>query len=84
MKALQFKGYEAKWYDKRRSIAILNFDKIFGFILNVPSDNKIGGIISLPWKRNHWYAVTKINNSKRMSNDFKKKKEKKNFFLSFL
>ena len=64
MKALQYKGFEAKWYDKRRPIIILNFDKIFGFILNVPSDNKIGGFISLPWKRNHWFAIARINNSK--------------------
>ncbi len=63
MKALQYKGFEAKWYDKRRPVSILKLDKIFGFILNVPSDNKIGGFISLPWKRNHWYAVAKINNS---------------------
>ena len=61
MKAVQLNGYEALWFDKRRPITILNLIKVKGFILNVPSDFKIAGIISLPWERKHWIAVTKIN-----------------------
>ncbi len=61
MKAVQLNGFEALWFDKRRPITILNLIKVKGFILNVPSDFKIAGIISLPWERKHWIAVTKIN-----------------------
>lgn len=38
----------------KRSISILNLSKIKGFILNIPSDYKIGGFIPLPWERKHW------------------------------
>lgn len=61
MKAVQLNGYEALWFDKRRPITILNFINVKGFILNVPSDYKLAGILSLPWERKHWIAVTKIN-----------------------
>lgn len=64
MKAVQLKEHEAVWFDKRRPITILNFNKIKGFILNVPSDYKIAGIFALPWERKHWIAVTKIKECK--------------------
>ena len=64
MKAVQLKEHEAVWFDKRRPITIINFNKIKGFILNVPSDYKIAGIFALPWERKHWIAVTKIKDSK--------------------
>ena len=64
MKALQLRNYEAIWFDKRKSASILTFGNIKGFILNVPSDYKIAGIIGLPWERKHWYAVTLINDGK--------------------
>jgi josephin len=77
MKAVQLSDHEAIWFDKRRPISIINLINVKGFILNVPSDYKIAGLISLPWERKHWIAVTKINerNSKL---DFL------NFVLSFL
>lgn len=62
MKAVQLKEHEAIWFDKRKPILTLNLNKIKGFIVNVPSDYKIGGFISLPWERKHWIAITKINN----------------------
>lgn len=43
----------------------MNLNNIKGFILNVPSDYKIGGIIALPWERKHWYSISKINNRKK-------------------
>jgi josephin len=57
MRAVQLKDHEAVWFDKRRPISTLNFSVIKGFILNVPSDYKFGGIISLPWERKHWYFI---------------------------
>ncbi|CAF0801132.1 unnamed protein product [Brachionus calyciflorus] len=60
MKALQLRDHEAIWFDKRRSVTILNFANIKGFILNIPSDYKIAGILPLPWERKHWVAISRI------------------------
>lgn len=60
MKALQAKGFEAKWFDKRKDPSCLNLKLIFGFILNVPSDYKLS-FITLPLRRRHWIAMKRIN-----------------------
>ncbi|RNA40202.1 josephin-2 [Brachionus plicatilis] len=60
IKALHLRDHEAIWFDKRRSVSILNLSRIKGFILNIPSDYKIGGFIPLPWEKKHWIAVSKI------------------------
>ncbi|XP_076645271.1 josephin domain containing isoform X1 [Halictus rubicundus] len=60
MAALQQKGREAVWFDKRRDPTCLCLDNIEGFILNVPTEYKLGFVL-LPLKRRHWIAVKKIH-----------------------
>ena len=38
----------------------LNLDNIFGFIMNVPSDYKLGFVL-LPLRRRHWVAIRQIH-----------------------
>ncbi|XP_058874388.1 josephin-2-like isoform X2 [Acipenser ruthenus] len=56
MAALQSRGLAAVWWDKRRSLDSLCLDRVFGFILNIPSLVLLG-FLSLPIKRRHWIAV---------------------------
>lgn len=60
MAALQRKNYEALWYDKRKDPKCLNLMNIFGFILNVPSDYKLGFVL-LPLRRRHWITIRQIH-----------------------
>ncbi|XP_058797905.1 josephin-2 [Phymastichus coffea] len=60
MAALQKRGCEAVWFDKRRDPKCLCLDNIQGFILNVPTDYKFGFVL-LPLKRRHWIALKKID-----------------------
>ncbi|XP_001604036.1 josephin-2 [Nasonia vitripennis] len=60
MAALQIRGCEAVWFDKRRDPDCLCLDNIEGFILNVPHEYKFGFVL-LPVKRRHWIALKKIN-----------------------
>lgn len=60
MAALQRKGREAVWFDKRRDPKCLCLDNIEGFILNVPTEYKLGFVL-LPLKRRHWIALKKIH-----------------------
>nr|CAD7265215.1 unnamed protein product [Timema shepardi]CAD7578540.1 unnamed protein product [Timema californicum] len=59
MAALHRRGYEAIWFDKRKDPKCLNLANIFGFILNVPSDYKLG-FVMLPLRRRHWVAIRDI------------------------
>lgn len=59
MAALQKKGYEAVWFDKRKDPACIDLSKIFGFILNIPSEMKFG-FLQLPLNRKHWIAVREV------------------------
>lgn len=60
MSALQSKGYEMIWFDKRKDPSCLNLDNITGFILNIPSDYKLS-FITIPLKRRHWFALKELN-----------------------
>ncbi|XP_024943441.1 josephin-2 [Cephus cinctus] len=60
MAALQHKGREAVWFDKRRDPNCLCLENIEGFILNVPTEYKLGFVL-LPLKRRHWVALRKIH-----------------------
>ncbi|CAK9813979.1 Josephin-like protein [Anthophora quadrimaculata] len=60
MAALQQRGREAVWFDKRRDPKCLCLDNIEGFILNVPTEYKLGFVL-LPLKRRHWIALKKIH-----------------------
>ncbi|XP_018324867.1 josephin-1 [Agrilus planipennis] len=61
MKALQTKGYEAIWFDRRKDPSCLIHSNIFGYILNIPTDLKFG-LITLPVYRRHWIAIRKVHN----------------------
>nr|XP_046207962.1 josephin-1-like isoform X2 [Oncorhynchus gorbuscha] len=56
MAALQIRGYEAVWWDKRRDVGSIALSNVMGFILNVPS-NLRWGPLRLPLKRQHWIGV---------------------------
>lgn len=68
--ALAKKQYEVVWFDKRKHLSTLNFDNIFGLILNVP-DTHSNAIFAIPlsyippqaqiWSsQKHWVAIRKI------------------------
>ncbi|XP_054716340.1 josephin-1-like [Uloborus diversus] len=57
MAALQLRGYEALWFDKRKDPSNIDFSKIVGLILNVPSEMKF---LPLRLNRKHWIAVREI------------------------
>ncbi|GIY63330.1 hypothetical protein CEXT_310591 [Caerostris extrusa] len=57
MAALQLKGYEAMWFDKRKDPSNIDFSKICGLILNIPSEMKF---LPLRLNRKHWIAVKEI------------------------
>uniref|UniRef100_A0A2A4J3A8 Josephin-2 n=1 Tax=Heliothis virescens TaxID=7102 RepID=A0A2A4J3A8_HELVI len=59
MAALQKKGCEAVWFDKRKDPGCLDLSNICGFILNVPSDYKLG-FVMLPLRRRHWITIRQI------------------------
>ena len=64
MSALQSRGYEAKWFDKRKPLSILVVENIFGFVLNVPSNFRVVGIVPLPFlKQKHWIALKSVGSS---------------------
>uniref|UniRef100_A0A673AQA3 Josephin-1 n=1 Tax=Sphaeramia orbicularis TaxID=375764 RepID=A0A673AQA3_9TELE len=58
MAALQTRGFEAVWWDKRRYVCI-ELSNVTGFILNVPS-NLRWGPFQLPLKRQHWIGVREV------------------------
>ncbi|KAF6206401.1 hypothetical protein GE061_017634 [Apolygus lucorum] len=60
MSALQKKGCEAIWFDKRKAPECLELAHIKGFILNVPSDYRLGFVL-LPLKKRHWVAIRRVS-----------------------
>lgn len=59
MAALQTRGFEAVWWDKRRDVGSIELPNVTGFILNVPS-NLRWGPFRLPLKRQHWIGVRQV------------------------
>ncbi|KAL0983992.1 hypothetical protein UPYG_G00135610 [Umbra pygmaea] len=59
MAALQTRGFEAVWWDKRRDVSSIALSNVTGFILNVPS-NLRWGLLRLPLKRQHWIGVRDV------------------------
>ncbi|KAH8272606.1 hypothetical protein KR018_004053, partial [Drosophila ironensis] len=57
--ALKTRNCEVVWFDKRKDPSSINLEEILGFILNIPSDSKIGNI-TLPWRRRHWITVRRV------------------------
>ncbi|CAH0554595.1 unnamed protein product [Brassicogethes aeneus] len=60
MKALQSRGFETKWFDRRKDPECLQLSNVCGFILNVPSDYKIS-FVTLPLRRRHWITIRELN-----------------------
>jgi len=60
MSALETKNHAAIWFDKRKGVDILDLDRVYGFILNIPTDYE-WGFIRIPLKRRHWTCVRKID-----------------------
>ncbi|KAG9338849.1 hypothetical protein JZ751_025289 [Albula glossodonta] len=59
MAALQTRGFEAVWWDKRRDVSSIALANVTGFILNVPS-NLCWGPLRLPLQRQHWIGVREV------------------------
>ncbi|XP_077024962.1 josephin-1 isoform X2 [Tamandua tetradactyla] len=59
MAALQTKGYEAVWWDKRRDVSVIALTNVMGFIMNLPS-SLCWGPLKLPLKRQHWICVREV------------------------
>ncbi|OQR71190.1 josephin-1-like [Tropilaelaps mercedesae] len=59
MAALQSKGFEAIWFDKRKDPSTIDLGKILGFILNVPNELKLA-FLQFPLSRKHWVAVREV------------------------
>lgn len=64
MKALQTQLCDAEWFDKRKDPASIEIDdKVVGFIMNVPSEYKIG-FVSLPLlQRRHWISIRRVGSA---------------------
>lgn len=60
MSALETQNHAAVWFDKRKGVDILDLDRVYGFILNIPTDYE-WGFIRIPLKRRHWTCVRRIN-----------------------
>lgn len=60
--ALQTRDLCLVWFDKRKNIDGIDFGKVKGFILNAPSDYKLG-FIKLPFDFKHWYLIKEVQGS---------------------
>ncbi|XP_066967177.1 josephin-2-like isoform X2 [Macrobrachium rosenbergii] len=59
MAALTTKGCGVVWFDKRKDPHVIALEKVVGFILNVPSEYRLGPV-QLPLRRKHWIAIRNI------------------------
>nr|CAG4652297.1 EOG090X0HOM [Triops cancriformis] len=62
MLAVQQKGCEMSWFDKRRGPKDIDLRKVTGLILNVPCKPFLG-LLTLPWERNHWLTLKYVQGS---------------------
>lgn len=77
MAALETKSMQLVWFDKRKEITVENLElsRVFGFILNIPSDYTFA-FVTLPIKSRHWVCVKKMQDEKFYSLDSKIDKPK--------
>lgn len=61
MYALQREGFEAIWFDRRRDPSCLDFNQIFGFILNVGTGMSVANIPIPIVRTRHWVALRSID-----------------------
>ena len=57
MTALQDWGFKTIWFDKRKNVDTIRAENIYGFILNVPSNYKVLGLMPFPYSNKHWIAI---------------------------
>ena len=62
MTGLQDWGYKTIWFDKRKSVETIQFENVYGFILNVPSNYKVFGVMPIPYNNKHWLAIKHFKN----------------------
>lgn len=61
MRALQSQNCDVRWFDKRKDPDTIEMtDNTLGFIMNIPSEYKLG-FVTLPLKRRHWYTIRQID-----------------------
>lgn len=72
MVALESKSMELTWFDRRKEITSnsLELDRVFGFILNIPSDYTFA-FVTLPVKSRHWICIKKMQDGKYYNLDSK-------------
>jgi josephin len=72
MVALESEGMDLTWFDRRKEITAgsLELGKIFGLILNIPSDYTFA-FITLPIKSRHWICIKKMQDGKYYNLDSK-------------
>lgn len=58
--ALHNKHCDIIWFDRRKDPNNIRLEKVFGFILNIPNDYKVGWL-HLPFKRKHWIGLRLIH-----------------------
>nr|CAG4642170.1 EOG090X0HOM [Eurycercus lamellatus] len=56
MAALQSVDCDLSWWDKRKEITTNDIKNALGFILNLPSQSRVGGLL-FPFKTKHWLAI---------------------------
>lgn len=59
MTALQGRGRDARWFDRRRPVSDLVLENIEGLILNLFTEYKLGPF-TLPYSRRHWVALRRL------------------------
>lgn len=77
MVALETKSMELAWFDRRKEITAssLELQRVFGFIVNIPSDYSFG-FVTLPIKSRHWICIKKMSDDKYYNLDSKIPKPK--------
>ena len=60
MAALAKKDCDMVWWDKRRKITTQDISSTMGLILNLPSPNKVGGLL-FPFRTKHWLAIRQFD-----------------------
>lgn len=73
MAALQSRGMNLVWYDKRKEISpeSLEISKTFGYILNIPTSTYTLGFVTLPIKSRHWICIRRLKDDKFYNLDSK-------------
>ncbi|ESN99029.1 hypothetical protein HELRODRAFT_66918 [Helobdella robusta] len=63
MSALESINYSITWFDRRKSYTEVDWNNIFGIIVNCKSSFFTYGPINIPSPRKHWFAVRKLSDN---------------------